>query len=182
MNPGLEIERKYLLHPSAVTRLSEFVDQAICVTKLTQGYLTFAQDGAPEARIRLLETLRSPDSDERGRHAAVLTVKGAGTLVRTEIETPIAVPAALAILAQVGDRRLEKIRHCIPLGDLTVEVDVFHGPLTGLVVAEIELAHADQAVPLPAWLGDEITEDGPYRVANLVRSAWDPLTATLVSR
>jgi adenylate cyclase len=37
-------------------------------------------------------------------------------------------------------RRLEKTRYRIPLGRLTIELDVFHGKLRGLIVAEVEFA------------------------------------------
>jgi len=40
---------------------------------------------------------------------------------------------------------------------LTWEVDVYAGALAGLVIAEVELEHLDQEVPLPAWIGREVT-------------------------
>ena len=58
------------------------------------------------------------------------------------------------------------IIHCLPaLDDLIQhrdqewEIDVFEGDNAGLVIAEIELEAEDQAVALPDWVGEEVTED-----------------------
>jgi adenylate cyclase len=53
-----------------------------------------------------------------------------------------------------GTRVIEKTRYRVPHNDVLVEVDVFGGRHVGLVVAEIELASADQQFELPAWLGE----------------------------
>jgi adenylate cyclase len=56
-------------------------------------------------------------------------------------------------------------------------VDEFEGANAGLVMAEIELEHADQAVELPDWAGAEVTADPRYQNASLVRHPfreWGP--------
>ncbi len=58
-----------------------------------------------------------------------------------------------------GPTLVEKIRHDIPAGGFTWEVDVFSGVNAGLVLAEIELPAADTPVTLPDWLGREVTQD-----------------------
>lgn len=50
------------------------------------------------------------------------------------------------------------VKHRHRWGDRWV-VDVFAGPLEGLVLAEIELLAPDEDLPLPGWLGVEVTED-----------------------
>ena len=50
----------------------------------------------------------------------------------------------------------------MPLGELKLEVDVFHGDNEGLVFAEIELPAEDYAFELPEWLGAEVTGDPRY--------------------
>jgi len=73
-----------------------------------------------------------------------------------------------------------KVRHLIPLvcvddGVLVVrpgrfwEVDEFGGKNHGLVVVELELLFEAEAIPIPDWLGDDVTLDGRYANANLVR-------------
>ena len=47
------------------------------------------------------------------------------------------------------------------------EIDEFVGENAGLVVAEIELAHADEAFARPAWLGREVTDLARYYNLNL---------------
>ncbi|WP_148045030.1 hypothetical protein [Nocardioides marmorisolisilvae] len=41
-------------------------------------------------------------------------------------------------------------------------VDVFHGPLAGLVLAEVEVEDLEADLVLPAWLGAEVTRDDRY--------------------
>jgi adenylate cyclase len=41
-------------------------------------------------------------------------------------------------------------------------VDEFLGENAGLVVAEIELQHADEAFELPAWAGGQVTDSLRY--------------------
>ena len=57
---------------------------------------------------------------------------------------------------------IEKLRHLVPHAGLTWEVDEFAGANAGLIVAEIELASADQIVALPDWIGREVSADPRY--------------------
>ena len=63
---------------------------------------------------------------------------------------------------------IEKLRHLVPQGDLTWEVDVFSGENDGLVIAEIELRDEHQAIALPDWIGAEITGQPQYYNSALV--------------
>lgn len=135
-----EIERKYLL-PAGVE-----VTLPGPGRRLRQGYL--ALDGEVEVRLRV--------SDD----GAVLTVKAGRGQVRTEVERPLTAPEAEELWPHTAGRRLEKVRHLVPLaGGLTAEVDVYEGGLDGLRTVEVELpdlASADAFVP-PAWFGEELT-------------------------
>ena len=51
----------------------------------------------------------------------------------------------------------------MPFGGYTWEVDVYHGLLDGVVIAELELPHAEAAFVRPHWVGDEVTFDQQYR-------------------
>jgi adenylate cyclase len=46
-------------------------------------------------------------------------------------------------------------------------VDVCEGILDGVVIAEVELQHADQKLDLPGWIGKEVTGDPRYRKINM---------------
>ncbi|MFP4541326.1 MAG: CYTH domain-containing protein [Opitutales bacterium] len=138
-----EIERKFLAEAEGWSATSQ--------VRLRQGYLPSA--GGVAVRVRL-----------RGEDEAFLTLKGGGA-ARRRAEFDYAIPRTdgEAMLAQFcGDRVVEKIRHYVPAGDLTWEVDVFTGRHAGLVLAEIELPTESTEFVRPAWLGEEVTEDPDY--------------------
>lgn len=91
-----------------------------------------------------------------------------------EVEEPIT-EEAFKFLA--GDRTLTtpaliKKRHRITYPDVEYcwEVDEFLNPeYAGLVMAEIELSKVNEAIPMPFWLGKEVTNDKKYRNARMAR-------------
>lgn len=101
---------------------------------------------------------------------ATLTVKGRRNgISRDEFEYDIPSDDGLAMLAEHchGDV-LEKTRHFIPHHGLEWTVDVYHGLLCGIVIAEIELPSEDCAFPRPRWVGREVTGLSEYRQVNMV--------------
>ena len=62
---------------------------------------------------------------------------------------------------------VEKNRRVINHAGLDWEVDEFLGANEGLVVAEVELESEDQDVPLPDWIGPEVSSDPRYFNSNL---------------
>ena len=152
---GIEIERRFLVEGDAwragVTR----------VLRLDQGYL--AREDGVTVRVRI------------AGDAAKLTIKGAGALVRPEFEYPVPVAEAAEMLEGLcGGRRVAKTRHDVPHGGLVWEVDVFEGPLAGLVLAEVELPDPSHPLDLPAWAGREVTHDRRYANAVLASAAAPP--------
>lgn len=83
-----------------------------------------------------------------------------------EVETEIPIESAKLLLVQC-DRKISKTRHLIPYGDYVWEVDIFHGKLEGLVMAEIELKSTDDVYHQPKWLGKDVTDDGRFSNYNL---------------
>jgi CYTH domain-containing protein len=144
-----EIERKFLVEGDAWrdgARSSAF----------RQGYLSTVKE----------RTVRVREAGGRG----YLTVKGitVGT-ERTEFEYEIPVEEARAMLDDLCERPLiEKTRHVVEHGGLVWEIDEFDGANRGLIVAEVELDRADREVALPAWAGEEVTDDPRYFNANLI--------------
>jgi adenylate cyclase len=124
-------------------------------TRLRQAYL--AVDGDVEVRVR-----------DRGG-TFLLGVKGGHGLERTEVEVEIGAADFDQLWALAAGRRIDKTRYPVAAGGHTVEVDVYAGPLAGLVVAEIEFAsRADaEAFTPPAWCGDELTGDPSWSNASL---------------
>ncbi|MCS6762460.1 MAG: CYTH domain-containing protein [Candidatus Devosia symbiotica] len=125
---------------------------------LRQGYLS----SNAKATVRV----RTKD-DSTG----ILTLKGAATgPMRAEYEYPIPVEEARELLVMAAPHVIEKVRYSVPHQGLIWEVDVFSGKHAGLVIAEIELSDAQQAIALPNWLGFEVSYDDRYANASLSRS------------
>ena len=147
---GLEIERKFLVTGTAWKALAAGV-------LIRQGYLSSAAKRTVRVRI----------AGDRG----FLTVKGKSHgLSRAEFEYAIPVEDAAAMLDGLCEKPLvEKTRYRVPFGAHTWEVDEFRGANAGLVVAEVELANADEEPAFPPWVGLEVSRDARYFNANLVK-------------
>jgi CYTH domain-containing protein len=46
-------------------------------------------------------------------------------------------------------------------------VDVYDAPLHGVILAEVELPDEATDIPLPDWVGDEVTGQARYRKVNM---------------
>lgn len=150
---AVEVERKFLVNGRPWQAGARAV-------RYRQGYLSTAQ--ARTVRVRL--------EGDRG----VLTVKGqTHGISRLEFEYEIPAADAARMLEELCERPLiEKDRYRVTHGSHTWDIDVFHGDNAGLVVAEIELASADDAFEPPPWLGREVSDDPRYFNANLIRSPY----------
>ena len=105
----------------------------------------------------------------RSEKGCTLTVKGRGTLCREELNLPLSPEAFERLMKKAEGRIIEKTRWLIPLGEHTVELDVFSGDLAPLVLAEVEFDSPEAALAFrpPCWFGDEVTEDPRYTNAYL---------------
>ncbi|MBR0680362.1 CYTH domain-containing protein [Roseomonas eburnea] len=152
---GIEIERRFLVlgdgWRAAVTRSR----------RLHQGYL--AREEGVAVRLRVTDG------------GAVLTIKGPGHLARPEYEYAVPLAEAEEMLGTLcTGRRIFKTRHDVLHGGLVWEVDVFEGPLAGLVIAEVELDDVARVPDLPPWAGREVTADPRYSNAALASAAAPP--------
>jgi adenylate cyclase len=140
---GTEIERKWLV-PTFPDALSDVTSEPI-----EQGYLVIGADGS-EVRLR------------RKSGRPVLTVKSAGTLSRSETEIDLSEAQYTALWPATEGRRVSKHRYRLDGG---IDVDVYDGDLTGLIVAELEFASlaAAAAFEAPEWFGEDVTEDRAYK-------------------
>jgi adenylate cyclase len=77
-------------------------------------------------------------------------------LRRLEVEYPISVRDAMALMALRHGGMIEKTRFTVPWRGHGWEVDEFVGENAGLVIAEIELRREDETFDRPPWLGIEI--------------------------
>lgn len=138
-----EIERKFLLNSD--TWRSDATHQH-CV----QGYLC---TGPPASvRVRIIDGVAKLNIKQ-----SILGIE------RDEYEYPIPLDEAQDILNSLcDDLKVEKNRYRVNYEGFTWEIDEFLGENDGLIVAEIELEHAQQAFPMPPWIGNEVSEDLRY--------------------
>ena len=145
-----EIERKFLV--PAVPGSLELGNGS----RLRQGYL--AIDGPVEVRVR------------REGEAAILTVKAGAGRTRTEVERDLSAAEADELWPATEGRRIEKVRHRVPLptGEV-LELDVYEGTLAGLVIAEVEFADgaAADGFVAPGWCHRELTGEPGWSNASL---------------
>ena len=143
-----EIERKFLVaDPSFLKPLTG--------SQIKQGYIAGKERSAARIRIRDSSAFLTLKSETRG-------------ITRSEFEYEIPLADAEEMLETLcAPPHIEKTRYVVEWKGHTWEVDVFHGGNEGLIVAEIELATADQAFEKPPWLGREVSQDARYFNSNL---------------
>ncbi|MDR1344275.1 MAG: CYTH domain-containing protein [Tannerellaceae bacterium] len=140
----IEIERKFTVD-------GDFMPEVASSRRITQGYLCADEERTVRVRI--------------AGDKAFLTIKGPSDeklWSRYEFEQQINPGDAAELLKLCRTGVIDKVRHYIPRGKHTWEVDVFHGDNDGLVIAEIELASKDDDFDLPPWIGKEVTSDVRY--------------------
>lgn len=151
----IEIERKFLV------KSQTFKAEAKTKTRLTQGFLNTHKERTVRIRIK----------GEKG----FITVKGKSTadgLSRFEWEKEISKSDAEALLQLCEPSLIDKIRYDVVVGAHTFEVDEFFGDNEGLVVAEVELEHADAVFDKPEWLGEEVTGQVQYYNSQLSKTPY----------
>jgi adenylate cyclase len=145
----VEIERKFLVVDDAWRR------DVSRSERMAQGYLA-----GPPARCSVRVRIAGD--------AAHLNIKSVTLGVeRDEYEYAIPLPDAERLLATLAGNRVEKLRHYVKVDRHLFEIDEFLGENAGLVVAEVELAHANEQFPRPPWLGREVSDLSRYYNLNL---------------
>lgn len=99
-------------------------------------------------------------------------------IARDEFEYPIPLADARHLIDRHCDGRiLSKTRFEVPHGAVLWEVDVYDAPLSGVVLAEAELPRESAPLPLPDWLGEEVTGQPRYRKLNMLMERQAKATA-----
>lgn len=144
----MEIEKKYLV--KVMPELDNYQHHEI-----EQGYLC----RTPVLRIR------KKDKKYIFTYKSKKEISG-GAIVCDEVERELTKAAYEQLRGKVDGYLIKKTRYLIPLdGKLTVELDVFHDRLKGLVFMEVEFPDVMEAsafIP-PDWFGADVTEDKRYR-------------------
>ena len=121
-----------------------------------QGYLLVAEDGT-ELRLRSVGD------------RFYQTLKTGRGLERMELEIELGREQFDALWPATEGRRVVKDRYELEHGGLVIEVDVYHGALSGLITAEVEFEsrEASEAFEPPVWVGAEVTDDDRYKNQSL---------------
>lgn len=148
---ALEIERKFLVTDDS------YKQQAHSCDRIAQGYI--CRQGGNSARVRL-----------RG-DKGYITIKGPSFdgISRYEWEKEISASEARELLKLCHGGIIDKCRYLVDYGNHTFEIDEFYGDNEGLVVAEVELASADEPFERPSFLGIEVTGEAKYYNGHLSR-------------
>lgn len=139
---GKEIERKFIVKKDIWENFKKPVPSFI-----RQGYLLITDETT--IRVRFTET------------KGTMTIKGKQQgISRDEYEYEIPLDEAKEIFENHCPKTLSKNRYKIPVGSVIWEVDEYINNLSGLIIAEVELASEYQQIePLPEWIGEEVTMD-----------------------
>ncbi len=144
----MEIERKYLIS-QVPADLDSYPFHII-----EQGYLSTE----PVVRIR-----RQDDE-------FILTYKSKGHMVREEYNLPLTSSSYEHLRSKIDGRLITKKRYLLPYNkELTIELDIFEGDLSPLIMAEVEFPDEDTAngfVP-PEWFGEDVTFLSRYHNSSL---------------
>lgn len=153
---GTEIERKFL-----ISRSMSFDGPG---RVMQQGYIALDPETGTEVRLRREAGLNT------------LAIKRGSGIVRHETEIDIDDEKADGLWVLTEGKRLEKSRYLRVEGGVRVEIDIYAGALSGLVVAEVEFETEAEALAFEpfAWMGEEISGNARYRnnvIARLGRVA-----------
>lgn len=150
---ALEIERKFLIRD-----IPEDVKSSAPNRSILQGYLI--TEGSEELRIR-----------QKGKYFFITSKSGSG-LVRNESELPISEQQFNLMWPFTENKRVIKTRYTLQEGDLTLELDEYHGSLEPLATLEVEFKSEEEAKRFtpPSYVLKDITEDNRYKNAQLARN------------
>lgn len=148
---ALEIERKFLMQgfPEGLELLRQ--------VEIWQGYLSMT----PEVRIHRAKDQRTGKEDFR------LTIKGDGSLVRTEIITDVEESFFQEAIGLLPGKMIYKDYRSYRLGDNVLEVCcVDPGTPETFYYGEIEFDSEEEAnsFPVPDFLVQDVTRDSYYKM------------------
>lgn len=148
----MEIERKFI-----PKQLPDNLDQYPYL-EIEQGYLCTS----PTIRIRKMDD------------SYFLTYKSSGMMAHEEYEMPLSKEGYLHLRKKTDGIMITKRRYLLPLDQThTIELDIFHGSLEGISLAEVEFASIEEANAFlaPEWFGEDVTFDARYHNSEMSKGA-----------
>lgn len=160
----LEIERKFIMKgfPEEILSEKEYDASGLELLRevdIRQGYISIE----PEVRLHRAKDLWSLKDNFR------LTLKGNGSLTRTEIMTDVSEEFYEEAKAMLPGCMIQKLYHKYQYGEFLLEVcRVDPGSENEFYYGEIEFASEEEANHFapPEWLGVEVTHDSRYKMKN----------------
>ncbi|WP_337882129.1 CYTH domain-containing protein [Chromobacterium haemolyticum] len=149
---AVEIERRFIVVGDDWRGLAPGV-------QYRQGYLSVEKERT--VRVRVV-----------GDQAWLTLKSNISNVSRHEFEYPVPLADAQTIMGAMCPMVVDKLRHRIEHDGFIWEVDEFFGDNAGLVLAEIELPDESTPFDKPAWIGEEVTEDGRYTNAYLSKTPY----------
>jgi adenylate cyclase len=104
----------------------------------------------------------------RGNSASVAIKSRSSSIVRHEFEYAIPLADVQQMIQLFSIPTIEKIRHIVPYGGKTWEIDVYLSQNKGLIVGEIELVSENEQFDTPPWILNEISSDKRYSNSSLM--------------
>ncbi len=146
----MEIERKFTIDIEKWNLVNKPIPQIIIQSYLSQN---------PECTVRIRI------KNDKG----FLTIKGKTIgISRSEFEYEIPLADANQMIETLSEKTLSKDRYNIPFGNHIWEVDVFHGKLEGLIIAEIELSSENETFEKPDWILEDVSDNIEYYNSRLI--------------
>ncbi len=146
----MEIEYKFLVDRDIWSKLDKPEPQLI-----VQGYISKSVESTVRVRIK-------------GGNG-FLTIKGKTVgITRSEFEYEIPIEDAESMIDLFTDKHIRKHRYEITVAGKTWEVDEFHGPLEGLILAELEVESEEEKFETPNWVTKDVSTDSNYFNAVLI--------------
>lgn len=141
------------------------IEKKFLIRELPANLESYPHSTIEQAYLNRLPVIRIRQRDDN----YILTYKSGGLMVRQEEEMPLTKEAYLHLKKKADGNIIRKKRYLIPYGAFTIELDVFAGEMSPLIMAEVEFDSKEQAeafVP-PAWFGEEVTFDKRYQNVNM---------------
>lgn len=141
-----EIERKFLIKSLEGLELENYRKK-----RIEQSYLYTDEFTAIRKRM-------TSDDTKTTYFYTIKTNKSAQYGI-DELEKEISEEEYIKLKVPENINVITKDRYYIPLGDLCIELDVFHGVFEGIIFAEIEFPSEEMAsnFEFPAWFDKELT-------------------------
>jgi len=163
------------------------IERKFTIKKLPDNLEQYEKKEIEQAYLCKKPTLRIRKSNEEYiltyKSKLGLTISSDATAnCNEEVELPLTKDAYEHLKEKADGQVIIKTRYLIPIENgRKIELDVFHGYLSGLVFAEVEFGSEEEAAAyqMPDWFLEDVTFDRRY--SNAVMTKYNSLAELLAS-